>query len=61
MEIQDIDGEATIARNSQARDLNEWYEVSTGQIDIGLTCPPFYMELYKPPRVSVFGAVDVEL
>lgn len=60
LEIQEIDGEAQLAKNSLARDINEWYEVPA-DVDVGLVCPPFYMELYKPPKVTIFGAVDVEL
>ncbi|CAL8110532.1 unnamed protein product [Orchesella dallaii] len=60
VELQEVDGQGVIARNSQARDVNEWYEVPA-KIDLGLVCPPHFLELYRSPKTTVFGATDVDI
>ncbi|ODN02412.1 Leucine-rich repeat-containing protein 34 [Orchesella cincta] len=60
VELQEVDGLGLIARNSQARDMNEWYEVPA-KIDLGLVCPPHYLEVYRPPKTTIFGATDVDI
>lgn len=51
VQTQEIDGELMIGKNSQARDLNSWYDVPIPK-DMEFTCPPFYKEVYSAYKIS---------